>query len=103
MSNLGKKKKRYSKEFKLQAVRLVKEKGLTYAQVAEDLGVPNGTMIFRWKAQFEKDGEYIPPMKGEKPNLKDARIRELEAENERLRMERDILKKATAYFAKLPD
>ena len=95
------KRRKYSKEFKLEAVKLVKEQGLTYQKVSEDLGV-SSVLLTRWARQFYESGEYAFPGKG-KLDSRDQAMKELQEENRRLRMERDILKKATAYFAKLPE
>lgn len=97
MSN---KKRKYSKEFKVQAVKMVKEQGLTYNAAAENLGVPNGTIIYRWYTELKKSGDYSFPGEG-KLGPEAQKIRDLENELSRTRMERDILKKATAYFASL--
>ena len=88
----------FSREFKLEAVRLVKETGRPVAQVARELGVGE-TVLNRWVQQFEADPEQSFPGRG---NLKarDAEVEALRRENEILRQERDILKKAAAYFAK---
>ena len=86
--------RRFSEEFKREAVRLVTDEGYTFAEAGKSLGV-RGDMISRWKRRLERadgaaDREHQVSDK--------QRIRELEAENRRLRMEKDILKKATAFF-----
>ena len=92
------KKKKYSKEFKVEAVRLVKEQGVPYRQAAENLGVAAG-MLVRWAKELAAKGEHAFLGKGKLPPDEQA-IRQLQEEVRRLRMERDILKKAMAYFAK---
>lgn len=93
--------RRFTKEFKVEAVKLVLEKGMTQAQVARDLGI-HATMLNRWVVKYEEDATNSFPGKGRlKPEAQ--RVRELELELQRTRMERDILKKAMAYFAKLPE
>ncbi len=87
---------RYTLEFKLEAVRLVKA-GQAAAVTAKVLGMPKQTLE-NWVRLSEKGqlkGAGDKPVSAEQMEL--ARLR---AENARLRMERDILKKATAYFAK---
>lgn len=89
---------RYTLEFKLEAVRLVKG-GQAVPVTAKILGVPMQT-LGNWVRLDEKGqikGAGDKPVSAEQMEL--ARLR---AENARLRMERDILGKATAYFAKLP-
>ena len=88
----------FTKEFKQEAVRLVTAGDRSIAQVARDLGVRD-TILGRWKQECEHDREAAFPGHGQvKPE--EAELRHLRRENERLRMERDILKKAAAIFAK---
>jgi transposase-like protein len=89
--------KRYSQEFKAEAVRLILEENMTQAQVSRDLGVSE-TSIGRWLAQAEIDAGRGPA--GALTTEERAELRELRRENRRLRMEREILKKAAAFFAK---
>lgn len=92
--------KRYDKEFKTEAVRLASESGNTQAKIERDLGIGQG-VISRWKREFKLDGEHAFPGKGRlKPQ--DEMLRRLKRENERLRRERDILKKAVAIFSEDP-
>ena len=93
--------RRYTKEFKLEAVKLVKEEGIPYRKVAEDLGV-SVVNLTRWARELSERGEYAFPGKG-KVDPRDEAVRQLREEVRRLKMERDILKKATAFFAKLPE
>ena len=92
--------KRYDKEFKIEAVQLASEPGNTQAQIERNLGIGQG-IISRWKRQLKSDGEYAFPGKG---NLKpqDEEMRNLKREVEKLRRERDILKKAVAIFSEDP-
>jgi transposase len=92
--------KRYDKEFKFEAVRLGSEPGNTQAKIERDLGIGQG-IISRWKREFKLEGEQAFPGKGRlKPQDED--FRRLKRENERLRRERDILKKAVAIFSEDP-
>ena len=86
----------YSQEFRQAAVEQVISRRHPATSVAERLGVGYGTLR-KWvdAARFNADRSLIP---ADLPV--EQRVRELEKENARLRMERDILKKATAYFAK---
>lgn len=92
--------KRIDEEFKIEAVRLASEQGNTQAGIERDLGISQG-IISRWKRELFKDGEQAFPGKGRlKPD--DDELRRLKRENERLRRERDILKKAVAIFSEDP-
>ncbi|MCP4536186.1 MAG: transposase [Chloroflexi bacterium] len=90
------KQKRYGKEFKLGAARLVVEQGYTHAEAAERLGVAAWS-IGRWIKQLRESGEL--PSKNQ-PVAESEELKGLRKENKQLRMENDILKKAAAYFAK---
>ena len=86
----------YTREFKLEAVELQKTSGKSAAQIERELGIGGGGLS-RWKRQFEEEGEDAFPGHGRLAPDKE-RIRQLERENEILRQERDILKKAVAIF-----
>ena len=90
-------KTQYTVEFKREAVALVTEQGYTLTGAARNLGI-NRDMLRRWKRQLEKHGEVAFPGKGHQ-TPEEAELHRLRAENRRLQMERDILKKATAFFA----
>lgn len=89
---------KYSSEFKFDAVRLVVEEGLSQAEVARRLGI-TANSISDWVRAYKKDKGQAFPGKG-RQTPEQEKIRQLEKENRELRMERDILKKATAFFAK---
>ena len=92
------KRKKYTREFKLEAVRLSEETEETIAEIARQLGIrPN--LLYRWRERFLQDGEEAFPGHG-KLQTSDDELRRLRRENMRLREERDILKKAIAFFAK---
>ena len=88
----------HNTEFKREAVALVVEHGYSCAAAGRSLGV-NGALIGRWKRELEVNAVDAFPGKG-KRTVEQQRIHELETENRRLRVEREILKKATAFFAK---
>ena len=90
-------KKQYTAEFKREAVALVTEQGYTLSGAARNLGI-NRDMLRRWKRQIEKQGKGAFPGKGHQ-TPEQAELHQLRAEIRRLQMERDILKKATAFFA----
>jgi len=94
---MGKKRRSFSKDFKLEAVKLVKEGGLGAARAAKDLGICE-TSLRRWVKQYEIDhGEGSA---GALTTAEKEELRRLRREVRTLRMEREVLKKATAFFAK---
>ena len=95
---MTRKRKHYSKQFKIDAVQLVTEQGFEISEAARNLGIHHSSLR-RWKRQLESDGNQAFPGKGNLSAEKDE-LNRLRKENKRLRMERDILKKATAFFAK---
>jgi transposase len=88
----------YTPEFRRSAVALVLEQNYTLAQAAESLGIQPSTLQF-WLKQHRKRHGAVSAV--EETDLR-KRNAELERENQRLRMERDILKKAAAFFAREP-
>jgi len=88
--------KRYDREFKLQASKLVVEHGYSLNEAAERLGA-TAWSIRNWIKGFRADGT-LPPK--DQPVGTAEELKELRKENKRLRLENEILKKATAYFAK---
>ena len=95
---MKKQRRKHSSEFKQEAVALVVDHGYSMAAAGRSLGV-NGALIGRWKQEFEHHSAGAFPGQG-KRSAEQQRIHELEAENRRLRMEKEILKKATAFFVK---
>jgi transposase len=89
-----KKRRQYTPEFKAEAVRLVREQGLSRGQVARDLGVP-ASVVSRWVAAAE--AAEVP---GALSSEEREELKRLRRENKILRTEREILKKAAAFFAK---
>ena len=89
--------KKYSKEFKLDAVSLVLEQHYTRSEAARSLGI-NPNMLGRWIKQFEsEDGQSF---RGNgKLSPEQEQIRELKSRVKKLEMEKEILKKATVFFA----
>jgi transposase len=92
--------RKYDRQFKIEAVRLVTEGGRRVADVARDLGV-HVNLIYLWKKQFSEDPEEAFPGQG---NLKssDAEVRRLQRKLTDVEEERDILKKALAIFSRKP-
>ena len=95
---MKRKNRKFSREFKLEAVRLCEETDQPVAEVARQLGIhPNN--LYKWRAQFVEDGEESFPGNGH-VRTSDEELRRLRRENMRLREERDILKKALVFFSK---
>jgi transposase len=97
---MARKRMTYTAEFKLQAVRMITDQHLSVAEVARRLDV--GENLLRiWAKAFREHGETAFPGHG-CPGPADDELRRLRAEVVRLRAERDLLKKAAAYFASPP-
>ena len=90
--------KQYTKEFKLDAVRLVTEQGYTRAEAARNLGL-NANMLGRWVQELQVDEAGAFRGNG-KLTVEQQELRRLREENRRLKLEREVLKKAAAFFAK---
>lgn len=86
--------KRYPPEFKEEAVALVNEEGYSVQKAADSLGIRRN-MLYRWKDQLEAQKAGTALSVDERAELK-----RLRKENKDLRMEKEILKKASAFFAK---
>jgi len=89
----------YDPEFKIEAIKLVTERGYSLQQAADSLGVSK-SVIAKWKQQYSAMGDVNMAFPGKGGlNPVDADKRRLEKEVRDLRIEREILKKAMAYFA----
>ena len=90
--------RRYGREFKLEAVKLVRDRGVTVAQAARDLDL-HENLLRKWVKDFAADPQHAFPGHGQmKPEQLE--IERLRREVTKLKAERDILKKAAAYFAR---
>ena len=90
--------RKFTREFKVEAVKLIQDRGVTVAQAARYLGV-HGTVLRRWMRERTADPQQAFPGQGQmKPDQLE--IERLRREVTKLKAERDILKKAAAYFAK---
>jgi transposase len=88
----------FSREYKLEAVKLIQDRGVTVAQVARDLDL-HENVLRKWVREFRSDPQQAFPGHGQmKPEQLE--IERLRREVIKLKAERDILKKAAAYFAK---
>ena len=94
---MTKTRRKYTREFKLEALRLLETSGKSASQIERDLGIGAGN-LYRWKRKLAEKGEYAFPGHG-RLDPEQERIRQLEREVEILRQERDILKKAVAIFS----
>ena len=93
---MGTTRRTYSSEFKSEAVELAASSGRSLAEVECELGLPEG-LLKQWVRKAKQDGEAAFPGHG-RLNATDEEMRRLRRENEILRQERDILKKAIAIF-----
>src|SRR4051812_30994071 len=91
------KQRRYSPQYKREAVELLRKSGKTITDVAKDLGISMQNLS-RWKAQAEQ--QETKPQPKRSASAAELEVAELRRELEQVRMERDFLKKAAAFFAK---
>jgi transposase-like protein len=96
MKSMPEQRRRFSPQFKAEAVQMVIETGKPIAAVARDLGIHDGT-LGNWVNAYQR--EHPEPDQAISP-IERARVKELEDENRRLRMENEFLKKAAAFFAR---
>ena len=89
-----KQKRTFSREYKLAAVKKIVEQGQSYSDVAKDLGIGDN-LLRNWQKKFEAEGVLSPAA----ASSVEEELKRLREENRRLKMEREILKKATAFFA----
>jgi transposase len=94
---MKKKRKKYTQEFKEEAVKLITEQGYRISEAARNLGI-DGNMLGRWKREIEGGGKGASGLQG--GTVMQAELNRLRKENKRLKMEREILKKAAVFFAK---
>jgi transposase len=95
---MSEKRRKFSPQFKAEAVQMVIETGKPIAEVARDLGVNDGTLgnwVAAWRDANPEPATALSP-------IERARVSEMEAEIRRLRLENEFLKKAAAFFARTP-
>ncbi len=95
---MPKQRRNFTREFKVEAVRRIADQGKSLAEVARELELSE-SLLRSWKTALAAEGDRAFPGKGNLPAVEEE-LRRLRAENQRLRMEREILKKATAFFAR---
>lgn len=91
-----KNRRKYTEEFKREAVAFASQPGITLNQVGKELGIPPGN-IGRWRRELERNGKAAFPGKG---NPRDEEIAVLKRELSRVKKERDFLREAATFFAK---
>ena len=92
--------KTYPKEFKLEAVRMMETSDRPASEIASELGIRRN-LLYKWKEQIERKGESgLNSKRGRPPKSEQGEVATLRQENDRLREEVEILKKAAAYFAR---
>ena len=89
----------FSKEFKLEAIRLLREGDKTATEVALELGIRRN-QLYKWRDQLEKNGDVSSNKVGRPKKSEQSEASRLKEENAKLKEEIEILKKAAAYFAK---
>lgn len=90
---------RFSREFKLEAVRLLEQGGKPATQLAMELGIQRNR-LYKWQKELGAKGDAAFLGTGRKPASQQSEVERLKAELKKVTEERDILKKAAAYFAK---
>ncbi len=95
---MQKEQRTFTREFKQEAVQLVRSSKKSQAQIARDLGIADST-LHHWCKQFAEHGEQAFPGSGHQTPPEEE-LRQLKRENEVLRQERDILKKALGIFSR---
>ena len=90
--------RKFGREFKIEAVRLIKQRGVSAAQAARDLDV-HENVLRKWVKEFAADPTQAFPGQGQM-RPEQLEIERLRREVAKLKVERDILKKATAFFAR---
>lgn len=95
---MARQRKTFDTNLKLEVVRMIKEQGLSVQNVSESMSI-GATAIRRWLAQYDAEQSGQPGI-GKPLTTEQQRIRQLELENRQLRQDVDILKKASAFFAR---
>jgi len=96
LDDMGDKRKKYTKEFKLEAVRMLEAGDRTAQQIERDLGIANG-QVGKWRRELAASGERAFPGNG---TPRDEELVRLRKENASLREDREILRKVVAMFSR---
>lgn len=94
---MKRKRRKFTQEFKEEAVKLITEQGYKASEAARNLGI-DANMLGRWKREIEGAGQDASEIQD--GSVMQAELNRLRKENKRLKMEREILKKAAVFFAK---
>ena len=89
----------YTKEFKVEAIRLMNDSDRPASQIAMELGIRRN-QLYKWKEQMNKTGDVASPKKGRPRKEDQSEVSRLKQELKRLKEENEILKKAAVFFAK---
>ena len=95
---MSQKRRKFDSSFKLRTVQMIKDQGLSVGQVCRDMGLGE-TAVRRWVAQFDAESGGQSGI-GKPLTAEQQRVRQLELENRQLRQDNDLLKKASAFFAR---
>ena len=95
---MSKQRKHYEPAFKLEVARMVVDQGMSVAQIVKDMKIGR-TAACRWIEQYRAEQQGKPGI-GKPLTIEQQRIRQLETENRQLRSDNDLLKKASAFFAR---
>ena len=95
---MSKQRKNYEAAFKLEVARMIVDQGFSVAQVVKDMSIGR-TAVCRWTEQYRAEQQGKPGI-GKPLTIELQRIRQLEIENRQLRSDNDLLKKASAFFAR---
>jgi transposase len=95
---MSSKRREFDASFKLQVVQMVREQGLSVPQICRDMGLGE-TAVRRWIQQYEAELSGQPGI-GKPLTSEQQRIRQLEVENRQLKQDNELLKKASAFFAR---
>ena len=93
---MSEQRRKYTREFKIETVRLLESSGKSAREIEEDLGIGKG-VVYRWKRELSEDKILAFPGHG---NPRDEELARLRKDNAILREERDILRKAVVLFSK---
>ena len=93
------KRKRFTKEFKIEALRMMEESERPSTEIAMKLGIRRN-QLYKWKEELEKKGAAAFPRRGRPVKAAQSETSRLKQENKRLKEENEILKKAAVFFAK---